>query len=222
MRIVCEGEVSQVFLARPDDWHEEHFSTHKWEVLLCPSCDDFNVFEFDEYETEAEPIGEDADGLVFGTPIHTRLIYPLVDLSIPEPHSDMPEGVRADYLEAFRVFTTSSRGAAALLRLAIQKLCRELGEAGKHIDTDIASLVKKGLPQHIQQALDIVRVIGNFAVHPGELDVGDNPESARQLFGLINEIIEDRIGKVKRLDGIKAAYDALPKSKLDAIEKRDK
>jgi len=82
--------------------------------------------------------------------------------------------------------------------------------------------VKKGLPQHIQQALDIVRGIGKFAVHPGELDVGDNPESAKQLFGLINEIIEDRIGKVKMLDRIKAAYDDLPKSKLDAIEKRDK
>lgn len=218
MRIICEGEVSQVFLY----WREELCSDHRWEVLLCPSCDHFNVFSFDQWMHEDEPIGEDADGLVYGSPIHTNLIYPLVDLSIPESHLDMPESVRADYSEAFRIFTISPRGAAALLRLAIQKLCKELGEPGKHIDTDIASMVKKGLPQHIQQALDIVRVIGNFAVHPGKLDVADNPESARQLFGLINEIIEDRIGKTKMIDRIKAAYDALPKSNLDAIEKRDK
>jgi len=119
MRIVCNGEVSQVSSVNPD-YPEESVSTHEWEVLVCPSCDHINVFEFSNWAHEEELVGEDADGLIFRAPTRMRQIYPLVDLSIPEPHPDMPESVRADYLEAFRVFTTSPRGAAALLRLAIQ------------------------------------------------------------------------------------------------------
>ncbi|WP_424033423.1 DUF4145 domain-containing protein [Methylocella sp.] len=49
----------------------------------------------------------------------------------------------------------------------MQKLCVELGEKGKNIDDDIANLVKKGLSPELQQALDILRVIGNEAVHHG-------------------------------------------------------
>lgn len=82
----------------------------------------------------------------------------------PPPNPDLPADVRMDYDEAGRIVHLSPRGAAALLRLAIQKLCKELGEKGKHIDTDIAELVKKGLDVRIQRALNIVRVIGNECI----------------------------------------------------------
>ena len=143
----------------------------------------------------------------------------LYNEALPKPHDDMPESVRMDYEEAMGVFKYSARSAAALLRLAIQKLCKELGEKGKNINDDIGRLVAKGLPTHIQQALDIVRVIGNEAVHPGVIDVGDNPEIAMELFGLVNEIVEDQISKKKRIE---ARYYSLPKTKLDAIENRDR
>ncbi len=138
---------------------------------------------------------------------------------LPRPHVDMPQSVRTDYEEAMGVFPYSSRSAAALLRLALQKLCGELGEKGKDLNEDIGGLVAKGLPTHIQQALDIVRVIGNNAVHPGVINVRDNPEIAIKLFGLLNEIVEDRISKTKN---IQQMYDSLPQTALDAIAKRDK
>lgn len=105
-----------------------------------------------------------------------------------------------------------------MLRLAIQKLCEELGEKGEHINADIASLVSKGLPLEIQQALDIVRVVGNNAVHPGEINLNDTPEIASKLFELINVIANVMITQKKE---IKELFESLPDSQIEAIERRD-
>jgi hypothetical protein len=147
----------------------------------------------------------------------SRLLYP-GHLIGSIPIDGMPDDVRADYEEARRVAGASPRSAAALLRLAVQKLCKHLGEKGKNINDDIAELVKKGLNVEIQQALDIVRVIGNNAVHPGELDLNDTPEICLQLFGLINLIVERMIVEPQKL---KELFSTLPPSSLSAIQKRD-
>ena len=119
---------------------------------------------------------------------------------IPLPNADLPDEIRGDYQEARSIVSRSPRGSAALLRLAIQKLCKELGEPGKNINDDIASLVRKGLPTRVQQALDIVRVIGNEAVHPGQIDVSDNPAIAASLFRLVNIIAEHMISEPKAIE----------------------
>jgi len=54
------------------------------------------------------------------------MLHPAVS-NAPLPHPEMPEAVKLDYDEARKVFRDSPRSSAALLRLAIQKLCKELG-----------------------------------------------------------------------------------------------
>lgn len=130
----------------------------------------------------------------------------------------MEEDIKQDYNEAANIVEKSPRAAAALLRLAIQKLCRQLEEKGENIDSDIANLVKKGLPVQIQQSLDIVRVIGNESVHPGEINLNDNKETAYKLFELVNLIAQDRITQPKEVSRL---YNSLPKNKIDGITKRD-
>lgn len=146
-----------------------------------------------------------------------KLIYPLLG-EAPIPHEDMPNDVKIDYEEARAIVSSSPRGAVALLRLAVQKLCKHLGEKGKNINEDIKQMVAKNLSPDIQKSLDIVRVIGNNAVHPGQIDVNDNREIAIALFGLINEIVENKITRPKRIDDI---YDSLPESSKKQIEERD-
>ena len=107
----------------------------------------------------------------------------------PSPNPDMPEDVKIDYEEAASISTQYPRGAAALLRLAIQKLCIPLGGKGKNINEDIQTLVSNGLPITVQQALDVVRVVGNNAVHPGQINV-DDQEVVGKLFSLINECVK--------------------------------
>lgn len=145
------------------------------------------------------------------------LIYPDTSQA-PLPNPDLPDDIRFDYEEARQIINRSPRGAAALLRLCIQKLCAHLGESGKNINADIASLVKKGLNPKIQKSLDIVRVIGNEAVHPGTIDLTDNPQVAVTLCQLINIITEAMITQPKL---ISALYEALPDDKISQIQKRD-
>lgn len=149
--------------------------------------------------------------------VNGLLIFP-ESTTAPLPNPDMPEDVKEDYLEATSVSGKSPRGAAALLRLAVQKLCVHLGQSGKDIDSGIANLVKAGLPVQIQKALDIVRVVGNNAVHPGVIDLNDKPETVHALFSLINQIVQDRITQPKEID---ALYETLPEGARQAIEKRD-
>jgi hypothetical protein len=146
-----------------------------------------------------------------------RLIHP-VQKSVIEPHEDMPADVRDDFLEAASIVDLSPRGAAALLRLGLQKLMADLGETGTNINADIKSLVSKGLETEIQRALDVVRVVGNNAVHPGEIDLKDDKATAITLLSLINIIVERRIAAKNRIDEL---FNNLPAGALEAIAKRD-
>lgn len=145
------------------------------------------------------------------------LLYP-ASSSAPLPHPDMPDDIKEDYIEAQNISSLSHRGAAALLRLVIQKLCKHLGEKGKNINIDIGNMIKKGLPVEIQQALDVVRVVGNNAVHPGELSSDDVAGVATTLFELVNFIVEDRISRPKKLNDL---YQNLPEGALNGIQNRD-
>ncbi len=138
--------------------------------------------------------------------------------SVEPPNTDLGEDIKKDYIEASSILPHSPRGAAALLRLAIQKICNELGDSKKDINENIKTLVAEGLPSRVQKALDIVRVTGNDAVHPGQIDLRDKPEIALQLFKLVNIIAEKLITEPKEIDDI---FEALPESKKDQIKQRD-
>jgi hypothetical protein len=154
----------------------------------------------------------------FGLWVHGNLIYPAVRTG-DEPNEDLSDEIRRDYEEARSVLNLSPRAAAALLRLCIQKICRDLKADGKDINEDIAKLVADGLDIRVQQALDVVRVIGNNAIHPGQIDLRDDRETATQLFRLVNIIAEKMISEPKHIQSI---FDSLPASARDQIAKRGK
>jgi hypothetical protein len=94
------------------------------------------------------------------------------------PHEDMPADVRSDFAEAAAIVDISPRGAAALLRLAVERLMPHLEAKAKNINDGIGQLVARGLDPKIQKALDVLRVIGNEAVHPGQIDLKDDKTTA--------------------------------------------
>ena len=80
--------------------------------------------------------------------------------------NEVPEEYAADYREACNVLADSPKASAALSRRCLQRILREVAgvmaaDLSKEIDAVLPSL-----PSSIAEALDAVRVIGNFAAHP--------------------------------------------------------
>jgi hypothetical protein len=166
---------------------------HNLFVSNCFSCRNWSVWVADKMVHPAQKYGE-------------------------VPNQDLPDNVRYVVEEARGIISLSPKGAAALLRLAIQLLCKHLGEPGENLNADIAALVSKGLSVRVQQALDIVRVVGNESVHPGEIDLNDDKGTAVSLFGLVNLIADEMLTRPREVE---ALYGKLPPDKRAAIEKRD-
>ena len=78
--------------------------------------------------------------------VHDSLLFPAKRFGA-NPNGDLPKEIIADYEEARSIVSLSPRGASALLRLSIQKLCKHLGGTGKNLDDDIAALVSSELSQ---------------------------------------------------------------------------
>ena len=157
---------------------------------LCHSCDGFALWVKDE------------------------IVYPKKDSAIIA-HEEMPDRIKSDFEEAASIVDRSPRGAAALLRLCIQKIMSDLGATGDDLNKNIASLVKTGLEADIQKALDVLRVIGNNAVHPGQIDLKDDKATAVKLFDLLNLIVERRIATPKKIN---ALFDGLPSGALEEMK----
>jgi hypothetical protein len=147
-----------------------------------------------------------------------NLVWPIKS-GIPEPTDGCPAEVRAVYEEARQVFPLSPRAAAALLRLAIQMICKEKGLPGKDLNADIGSLVRNGLSEQIKQSLDLVRVVGNNAVHPGQIEIEDNKDHIEKFFALVNLIVEVLIVQPAK---VSAMYQTLvPPAQKQQIATRD-
>jgi hypothetical protein len=169
------------------------YAVHNLFVAQCVACSKLSLWKRDE------------------------MIYPRATFG-PAPNEDLIDEIKHDFQEARDIARQSPRGAAALLRLCIQKLMKAVGESGRDIDGDIAKLVAKGLPLRVQKSLDIVRVVGNEAVHPGVLDLKDDIHIVESLFGLINSIADQLISHPAAVDRM---YEALPEAKRIAIEARN-
>ena len=74
----------------------------------------------------------------------------------------------SDFREACLVIGDSEKASAALSRRCLQNLLREKAETkAKDLAPQIQEVLDSGkLPSHLADAIDGVRVIGNFAAHP--------------------------------------------------------
>lgn len=192
------------------DWHMHYRGTPPSFVAeaICLVCNKASVW-LAELGT---PTADSIQGMYTG-----QMIYPITSPA-PMPHLDLPDICLTDYMEALNIVSLSPRGAAALLRLVLQKLCNHFGSPEKSINDNIAEMVKQGLPESLRKMFDFVRLTGNEAVHPGEMNLQDSPELVYSMFSFINMIAEKMIAEPRQIDEM---YGKLPEGKRKAADNRD-
>ena len=211
---VCSGFSSHLWNYEPVDIDGNYNESIKFIIIAqCQACNQFSIWLTNEITIVRRP-----QFALDTSNTSLKLIFPYVAKGIPKPNNDMPDDVKEIYIEAGEVLNISPRSSAALSRLAIEKLVAHLNAQGKDLNTQIGNLVSKGMPIEIQQMLDSVRVIGNSAVHPGQIDIKDNEELALSLLSFINLIVDNRITQPKKISDI---YNLLPESYRNSIERRD-
>ncbi len=127
---------------------------HKWSTghVICPSCNKIIIYLLKSagWYSHLE-----------------RLVYPKT-VSRASISPQVPELYANDYREANMVLSDSPKASAALSRRCLQNLLREKASIKEsNLDDEIQDVIdSKQLPSHLSEALDAIRVTGNFAAHP--------------------------------------------------------
>lgn len=153
----------------------------------CPNCERFVVgiqkgfLDFEAghgYEIKADPIWE-------------KIIYPKQNSF--QNSAEIPVKYLNDYEESIKIISASPKASAALSRRLLQNIIRE------EFDIKDKSLAKEidlfinmdGIPSHIYEAVDAVRIIGNIAAHPSkDLHTGEIVEVESGEAEWLIEVIE--------------------------------
>lgn len=136
---------------------------------------------------------------------YEKMVFPRTVARANVIRSDIPKQYLADYDEACVVLDDSAKASAALSRRLLQALIHdELGIDKRNLSDEIEEVINtSGLPSRINELLDGVRVIGNFAAHPEKskstgtvMDV--EPGEAETNIDVLEELF-DHLFTAKRL-----------------------
>lgn len=152
------------FHSKVEKIHLGEDCTSRWEMLkeICPSCNKYILTLKEYYEYDVE-FGKTK----FYSKDRTFLCYPKAE-SRTSLSNTIPEKYAKDYKEACLVLPDSSKASAAISRRCLQFLLLDEGKVKKgNLSDEIQQVLDSGkLPSHLQESLDAVRNIGNFAAHP--------------------------------------------------------
>ncbi len=129
----------------------------------CPACERFVIALQRKFQRSH---------MVSATEYHYNkemcvLVYPKA-YSRAQLGPDVPAEFADDYNEACVTLADSPKASAALSRRCLQHLLREkAGIQKRTLADEIEEAIKSaGLPSHLNDSLDAVRNVGNFAAHP--------------------------------------------------------
>jgi hypothetical protein len=178
--------------------------THRWHGAQCHGCREWSIW------------------------LDDRMVFPQRSAGSPA-HVDMPGPVRELYKEAAAVVAVSRRAGAALARATIERLVKELDpEAPRNarLDQRIGRL-RERVSTPLGQLLDVVRVVGNGALHADEqssellviaLDDTTGPELIELLLQVANDLVDELITRPRTA---REYWDRLPDGVKTTLAQQD-
>lgn len=140
-----------------------------WEAADCPNCKEAIIkIGYYQYVIE-ESVGRGRRPMLGNLIRNGRIVWPR--FAQREPGNDVPEVLKADYLEACEVLPISPKASAALSRRVLQAILREQGYASRDLARQIDDVLSethsdKVLPTSLRENVDVIRKFGNFSAHP--------------------------------------------------------
>ena len=120
----------------------------------------------------------------------STLLWPTDEGEMPSANPDMPPEIRDYYEEARLTAARSPRSSMMLLRCCVEALLSDDRGYSGALYSRIDQLGEQGGSRQLLRALDFVRQLGNYAVHPSGINF-DNAENLGLWFTLVNRIVED-------------------------------
>lgn len=182
---------------------------YKLEIFNCPHCQVLAQMNWNFYKHPdiSSYIGGVAKCQICGdfsiwAEKKEQMLYPKAIIN-KMPHEDMPEDIRADYMEAKEIEHLSPRGTCALLRLAIAKLCHDIVPGDQSLCKKLPHLIKKGLPEQIRTIFEVVRLTENQSTNNVNIiNLQDNAKMAAALFELLNLVVEKLISEPQKISNL--------------------
>lgn len=143
-------------------------------IAVCQQCDDFSIWL--EHKGKA------------------MMVYP--DTTIEPLSEHVNEEIRELFLEAATIYTRSPRAANALLRLVVEKLCKQIlgfsdnfpNKPNLHKMIDLISKEYK-IKIELVKAMENTRTLGNESAHGGIIDL-DDIDDPLDIFLLVRYIVQ--------------------------------
>ena len=145
-----------------------------------------------------------------------QLVWPKGTTSL-EPTLDASADVPEDSGKTSQTLDASPRGAAALLRVATEKLCKELGDSEQGPRPAITPLLQEEVDARVLKVLEAMRVIESNAMPSDHVSVRDDRATAETLSGLVNLICEKIMIEPRQLQ---ALYTKVREGAQNGIEQR--
>ena len=157
-------------------------------LTICPACNDPIVLL--HTETVSNNVARVTEG---------KVIYPdsstVVNIS-----TDVPESLRADFIEASKVLSVSPKASAALSRRILQSILREQGYTNRDLAKQVDAVLSetdssKLLPLYIRNNIDAIRNFGNFSAHQQEDNITSEiidvePEEAEWCVQIVSDLFD--------------------------------
>lgn len=151
----------------------------------CPSCHGFIVMY-----SEGRKAGPDLVDVSIELVIYPQTSIRPVDSRVPEPY-------RSEFIQAANVLNLSPMASAAISRRILQSVLADSFQlTSRKLASQIDAFLKlDGIPPHVKDSVDMIRMVGNFAAHPeksestGEI-VPVEPQEADWLLNVLEMLFD--------------------------------